>query len=48
MMVNAGSKVGHAFAATLPENAYTGFVAENEMLRSGLLFCTGIDEKPVY
>jgi hypothetical protein len=45
MMVNDGSNVGNAFAATLPENAYTGFVAAHELLHSWFPFYMGINEK---
>jgi hypothetical protein len=45
MMVNDGSNVGDHFAATLPENAYTGFVAAHEILHSWFPFYMGINEK---
>ena len=45
MMVNDGSNVGNGFAATLPENAYTGFVAAHELLHSWFPFYMGINEK---
>jgi hypothetical protein len=45
MMVNDGSNVGSAFAATLPQNAYTGFVAAHELLHSWFPFYMGINEK---
>lgn len=45
MMVNDGSNVHDHFAATLPENAYTGFVASHELLHSWFPFYMGINEK---
>ena len=45
MMVNDGSNVHNHFAATLPENAYTGFVASHELLHSWFPFYMGINEK---
>lgn len=45
MMVNDGSNIGSAFAATLPENAYTNFVAAHELLHSWFPFYMGINEK---
>lgn len=45
MMVNDGSNLGNAYAATLPENAYTGFVATHELLHSWFPFYMGINEK---
>jgi hypothetical protein len=45
MMVNDASNVGNAFAAQLPENAYTGFVAAHELLHSWFPFHMGINEK---
>jgi hypothetical protein len=45
MMVNDASNIGDAFAAQLPENAYTGFVATHELLHSWFPFYMGINEK---
>ena len=45
MMVNDGSNLGSPFAATLPENAFTGFVAAHELLHSWFPFYMGINEK---
>lgn len=45
MMVNDASNVGSAIAASLPENAYTGFVASHELLHSWFPFYMGINEK---
>jgi hypothetical protein len=45
MMVNDGSNLGNAYAATLPENAFTGFVAAHELLHSWFPFYMGINEK---
>jgi len=45
MMVNDSSNVGSAYAATLPENAFTGFVAAHEILHSWFPFYMGINEK---
>lgn len=45
MMVNDGSNIGSAVAATLPENAFTGFVATHEILHSWFPFYMGINEK---
>jgi hypothetical protein len=45
MMVNDGSNLDNAFAATLPENAYTSFVASHELLHSWFPFYMGINEK---
>lgn len=45
MMVNDGSNLGDAFAASLPEGTYTGFVATHELLHSWFPFYMGINEK---
>jgi hypothetical protein len=45
MMVNDGSNLGNAYAATLPENAFTAFVAAHELLHSWFPFYMGINEK---
>jgi hypothetical protein len=45
MMVNDSSNVGSAWAAALPENAFTGFVAAHEILHSWFPFYMGINEK---
>jgi hypothetical protein len=45
MMVNDGSNLGDAFAASLPDGAYTGFVATHELLHSWFPFYMGINEK---
>ncbi|MBL8424237.1 MAG: M1 family metallopeptidase [Candidatus Accumulibacter phosphatis] len=45
MMVNGGSNLGNAYAATLPENAFTGFVAAHEIMHSWFPFYMGINEK---
>ena len=45
MMVNDGSNLGDAFAASLPDGAYTGFVATHEILHSWFPFYMGINEK---
>jgi hypothetical protein len=45
MMVNDGSNLGNAYAATLQENAFTGFVAAHELLHSWFPFYMGINEK---
>jgi hypothetical protein len=45
MMVNDGSNLGSAYAATMPENAYTGFVVTHELLHSWFPFYMGINEK---
>lgn len=45
MMVNDGSNVGSPEAASLPENAFTGFVATHEILHSWFPFYMGINEK---
>lgn len=45
MMVNDSSNVGSAWAAELPENAFTGFVAAHELLHSWFPFYMGINEK---
>jgi hypothetical protein len=45
MMVNDGSNLGDAFAASLPDGAYTGFVATHEILHSWFPFFMGINEK---
>jgi len=45
MMVNDASNVGDRFAATLPENAYTSFVAAHEILHTWFPFYMGINEK---
>lgn len=45
MMINDSSNVGSAFAATLPQNAYTEFVASHELLHSWFPFYMGINEK---
>lgn len=45
MMVNDSSNVGSALAATLPENAFTAFVAAHEILHSWFPFYMGINEK---
>ena len=45
MMVNDGSNLGDAFAASLPEGAYTGFVATHELLHSWFPFYMGINER---
>ena len=45
MMVNDGSNLGNPTAASLPENAFTGFVAAHEILHSWFPFYMGINEK---
>jgi hypothetical protein len=45
MMVNDGSNLGSPYAAKLPENAFTGFVAAHELLHSWFPFYMGINEK---
>jgi hypothetical protein len=45
MMVNDSSNLGSAYAAALPENAFTGFVAAHEILHSWFPFYMGINEK---
>ena len=45
MMVNDSSNVGSVWAAELPENAFTGFVAAHEILHSWFPFYMGINEK---
>jgi len=45
MMVNDGSNIGSPEAASLPENAFTGFVATHEILHSWFPFYMGINEK---
>lgn len=45
MMVNDGSNVGTDDAASLPENAFTGFVATHEIFHSWFPFYMGINEK---
>ena len=45
MMVNDGSNLGNPTAASLPENAFTGFVATHEILHSWFPFYMGINEK---
>ena len=45
MMVNDGSNLDNGYAATLPENAFTGFVAAHEILHSWFPFYMGINEK---
>jgi hypothetical protein len=45
MMVNDGSNVGNPYAATLPEGAFTGFVAAHEILHTWFPFSMGINEK---
>jgi hypothetical protein len=44
-MVNDGSNVGNPSAASLPENAFTGFVAAHEILHTWFPFYMGINEK---
>jgi len=45
MMVNDGSNVGSPSAASLPENAFTAFVAAHEILHTWFPFYMGINEK---
>ena len=45
MMVNDGSNVGTPSAASMPENAYTAFVATHELLHTWFPFYMGINEK---
>jgi len=45
MMVNDGSNLDSAYAAAMPENAYTGFVVTHELLHSWFPFYMGINEK---
>ena len=45
MMVNDGSNLGSGYAAKLPGNAFTDFVAAHEILHSWFPFYMGINEK---
>jgi hypothetical protein len=45
MMVNDGSNLGSAWAAALPANAFTDFVAAHELLHTWFPFYMGINEK---
>ena len=45
MMVNDSSNIGTPEAASLPENAFTGFVATHEILHTWFPFYMGINEK---
>jgi hypothetical protein len=45
MMVNDGSNLKMGYAATLPENAFTDFVAAHEILHSWFPFHMGVNEK---
>jgi hypothetical protein len=45
MMVNDGSNLGSAWAAALPANAFTDFVAAHELLHTWFPFYMGVNEK---